>query len=261
MVESATQPLWQPASWPAPPGVKTAITGRSGGVSTAPYDCLNLALHVGDDPAAVAENRSRLLGSIDARRIIWLQQVHGTRLLDADEGVADRAGAPEADGVFATRPGIACAVLTADCIPVLLCDRAGQQVAAVHAGWRGLVDGILARTIERFQAPPGQLLAYLGPAISASHYEVDDRFLAELQARVELEEGGSLWQQTVTTCPHKAGHYQFDLFALARWQLQRLGVANMYGGTDCTASQADRYYSYRRDGVTGRFASLIWIAP
>lgn len=253
--------LWSPASWPAPPGVRTAITGRFGGVSKPPYDQLNLALHVGDDPAAVAENRARLLASTDARQIIWLQQVHGTRVLDASTELREIGSAPEADGVFTTRPGVACAILTADCIPVLMCDRAGRQVAAVHAGWRGLADGILARGIERFQMEPRQLLAWLGPAISAGLYEVDEGFIEALGSRVELTRDGPLWQQTVTVSPGRPGHYQFNLHALARWQLQQLGVSGIYGGTECTASQADRFYSYRRDGVTGRFASLIWIAP
>ncbi len=261
MVEFTPHPLWRPASWPAPPGVKTAITGRSGGVSEKPYERLNLALHVGDDPAAVEENRARLVSSIDAQRVIWLQQVHGTDLLDADGGLPDAGDVPVADGVFTAQPGVACAVLTADCIPVLLCDRSGEQVAAVHAGWRGLADGILARAVGCFHARPEHLLVYLGPAISSVHYEVDDRFLKTLQASTPLKEGGVLWQQTVMARPGSAGRYLFNLQALARWQLQGLGVNRIYGGHDCTVSQTDRFYSYRRDGVTGRFASLIWIAP
>lgn len=254
-------PLWHPAQWPAPPWIKTAVTERSGGVSQSPYDTLNLALHVGDDFDAVTENRRRLLDSIDADQIVWLNQVHGSDLVFADAQPPFASEAPEADGSFATKAGTACAVLTADCVPALICDRRGKQVAAIHAGWRGLTNGILARAVASFDAPAESLLIYLGPAISASHYEVDDRFLETMRLQFPLEQGNSLWSQIVAKCAAKPGHYMFDLYALARYQMQQLGVVNVYGGSDCTFSRPDRFYSYRRDGITGRFASLIWIAP
>ncbi len=235
--------------WPAPPRVLAVSTTRQGGVSVPPYDSLNLADHVGDDPAQVAENRRRLATVAGyLSEPAWLQQVHGKRVVAAEtvrEPVAaDAAWTREAD-----RP---CVVMTADCLPVLLCDRAGTVVAAVHAGWRGLADGVIAATVAEMNVPPMELLAWLGPAIGPTAFEVGEEVHA---AFVALDRANA-------NCfkPSPTGRWLADIYGLARLQLRRLFVTAIYGGYSCTFSEPERFFSYRRENRTGRMASVIWLA-
>ncbi len=234
--------------WPAPEGVRALTTTRQGGVSQAPYDTLNLGDHVGDDPRAVAENRRRLREQLSLpAEPRWLSQVHGCAVADAAG-----EGACEADAAIATAPGQVCAVLTADCLPVLFCDRTGTRVAAAHAGWRGLADGVLEATLVRLGVAPDEVLAWMGPAIGPAAFEVGDEVR---EAFIAHDPGAG---EALTSAP--GGKWLADLYTLARRRLGAAGVKAVYGGGLCTYSDAERFYSYRRDGVSGRIASLIWIA-
>ncbi len=241
--------------WPAPAGVRAASTTRQGGVSRAPWDSLNLALHVGDDPGAVAQNRARLAAALDlpaAPR--WLEQVHGTTV--CGEGAPDGP----ADAAVSRRAGEICAVLTADCLPVLFCHRGGRCVAAAHAGWRGLAAGVLENTVAAMACPPGEILAWLGPAIGPAAFvvggEVREAFLAAPGA-----DGGAVAAAFRPAEPDDGGARWFaDLYALARERLARAGVGAVHGGGACTWHDRTRFFSYRRDGRTGRMASLIWLS-
>lgn len=247
--------------WPdAPANVGALATTRRGGVSRAPYDDgrgaggLNLGLHVADDPAHVAENRARLQALLPGRPA-WIAQVHGTDVVDAASvgpGQPVRTG----DASIAGAPGIVCAILTADCLPVLFADRAGKVVGAAHAGWRGLAGGVLGQTVARMRAAgAGEVTAWMGPAIGPQAFEVgQDVFDSFARALPGIDVGFAF-----TTRRAHPGKYLADMFALARLMLAADGVSSVAGGGDCTATQADRFYSYRRDGVTGRQASLIWL--
>lgn len=239
---------WIVPDWPAPPQVRALITTRAGGASRGVYAGLNLGLNSGDDVDAVAQNRASLRQWLPAEPL-WLRQVHGTSVVDA---VAVDAS-PEADAAFARRPGTICAALTADCLPLLLCDAAGTTVAAVHAGWRGLCAGVIEQALLAMDLAPQSLLAYLGPAIGPEAYEVG----AEVRdAFVVADPKGDAGSAFVTGKP---GKFYADLYALARRRLARSGVAQIYGGSYCTYTERERFYSYRRDGATGRMASLIWM--
>ena len=240
---------WIVPDWPAPPRVRALITTRAGGVSGGAFAGLNLGLRSGDAIEDVTRNRASLRQSLPAEPM-WLRQVHGTTVVEAD--VAHES--PEADAAFAFRPGAVCAVLTADCLPVLLCDEQGTVVAAAHAGWRGLCAGVIEQTLKAMDRPPAQLLAYLGPAIGPVAYEVG----AELRAAFIAEDPKSE-AAFATNKMGKPGKFYADLYALARQRLARSGVQQVYGGGYCTYTEAERFYSYRRDGVTGRMASLIWM--
>ncbi len=264
---------WIVPDWPAPARVRSLITTRQGGVSAAPYASLNLGDHVGDDPLAVATNRHRLGHSLPAAPC-WLQQVHGTTVVEAAAGAA-AAQVPTADGVFSRTAGVVCAVLTADCLPVLFCDRSGTVVAAAHAGWRGLQAGILERTVGAMAVPGEQLLACFGPAIGPQAFEVGDEVRA---AFVDADQAAGAAFEAVSSkncsdvCTERtvlraadatgkpAGGWLADIYLLARLSLRRVGVEAIYGGGYCTAQQTGRFFSYRRDRVTGRMASLIWLA-
>ncbi|MCW8943525.1 MAG: peptidoglycan editing factor PgeF [Sedimenticola sp.] len=234
--------------WPVPARVRAVITTRRGGVSKPPYDSLNLGEHVGDDPCAVEKNRQRLIETAGLPgNPFWLNQVHGTRVLDCSNLNTDRT----ADAVTAEQPGRVCVVMTADCLPLLLCNRAGTQVAAAHAGWRGLADGVIEATVERFNTPASNILAWLGPAIGPAAFEVGP----EVKARFIKED-------PLTQCAFvggRPGHWLADIYQLARIRLERLGVGFIGGGDYCTVTDHERFFSYRRDGVTGRMASLIWM--
>ena len=235
----------QVPDWPAPPGVRTLQTLRTGGFSPAPWASFNLGNHVGDDPARVAANRAELRQALPGEPL-WLAQVHGTLVVEA--GLAPQGAS--ADASFSRQPGQVCAVMTADCLPVLFCDRAGTVVAAAHAGWRGLLDGVLENTIAALRVAPGELLAWLGPAIGPERFEVGDEVRAAFVAHdADAANGfrpqGSKWLA--------------DIYALARQRLLQAGVTAISGGGACTVSDAERYFSYRRDGVTGRMATLIWL--
>lgn len=251
---ASTLDLIRPA-WPAPGRVRSVATTRTGGSSGGPYATLNLGDHVGDDPAAVAANRARLRAELGlSREPAWLRQVHGAAVVHA----ADPGGEPpEADAAWTDRPGVACAVLTADCLPVLLCDRAGTRVAALHGGWRGLAAGVIEATlaaIEGSGVPPGELLAWLGPAIGPEAYEVGDEVRRALAAR-DPDAAAAAYQQT------RPGHGHLDLYAYARARLEALGVPAVFGGDRCTLTDSGRFYSYRRDGTCGRQATLVWLQP
>lgn len=233
--------------WPAPKRVRALTTTRLGGVSLPPYDSLNLGDHVGDVPAAVAENRRRLC---DERGLPaephWLSQVHGTSCCDA---ASTRSGT-EADALFAVQPGVVCAVLTADCLPLLLCDVSGERVAAIHAGWRGLLDGVIENSVQEMAAE-GEVMAWLGPAIGPAAFEVGDEVR---RAFVEYD------PVAAEAFVHgEADRWLADIYRLARQRLSACGITQVYGGELCTFSDRERFYSYRRDGQTGRIASLIWI--
>lgn len=238
--------------WPAPARVAALTTTRVGGVSAPPYDSLNLGDHVGDEPAAVVENRRRLREACPGLSAIsWLTQVHGVEVV-----AADAATAPRADAQFTDTPELGCAVMTADCLPVLFCDRAGTRVAAAHAGWRGLCAGVLEKTVRRF-SEPSMVLAWLGPAIGARQFEVG----AEVRTQF-LDATAPSQHADIAACFAPAardGHYLADIYALARVRLRAAGVTALYGGGLCTVTDRAHYYSYRRDGVTGRMTSLIYL--
>jgi YfiH family protein len=246
-------PDWLIPDWPAPANVRAFMTTRGGGVSRPPWDSLNPASHVGDDPAAVAENRRVLRADLPAEPL-WLDQVHGTC-------VAEAAGdePPCADAGLARQPGHVCAVLTADCLPVLFCDRAGTVVAAAHAGWRGLAAGVLEETVAKMAVPPGEVLAWLGAAIGPDAFEVGDEVREAFVSRHPLTAVAfrPAFPGTLDEAPKK---WLADIYALARIRLAAAGVGEVYGGGLCTVSDPARFYSYRRDGTTGRMASLVWLA-
>jgi len=234
--------------WDVPPNVRALQTVRSGGFSRGPWASFNLGEHVGDDPAAVAANRALLRSSLPAEPL-WLEQVHGTVAVDVEKCTKSCV----ADAAFAVTPGRVCVVMTADCLPVLLCDRRGTVVAAAHAGWRGLLAGVLESTVAAMRCAPGELLAWMGPAIGPDCFEVGP----------EVRDAFVRGHQPAATAftPSPGGKWLCDLYRLASQRLQRLGVAAISGGAACTFTDRGRYFSYRRDGVTGRMASLIWLEP
>ena len=242
---------WIVPDWPALPRVRAVCTTRHGGHSVGPYSSMNPADHVGDDPTAVLANRQTLQHVLQLpAEPCWLQQVHGTTVIDAAESL-ENGMVPVADAACCSRPGVVCAVLTADCLPVLLCDRAGRQVAALHAGWRGLAAGVIERTVAAMQRPGQALLAWLGPAIGAAAYQVGDEVR---EAFLKHDK-----QALAAFQPDTEGGWKADLYQLARQRLAERGVTAVYGGDECSFTDAERFYSYRRDGVTGRMATLIWL--
>lgn len=234
--------------WPAPKNIRAAVTTRLGGASQAPYKSFNLGAHVGDDPTAVRENRERLRTVLALpAQPIWLKQVHGITVVNAAQvGIGT-----ESDGAFTAQPGVVCAVLTADCLPVLLCNRQGTKIAALHAGWRGLAAGVIESGVQAVNEPGNELLAWLGPAIGPAKFEVG----AEVRAAFVQHDPQAASAFRIT----RDGKYLADIYALARLRLQKIGVVSVYGGGFCTVTDSGRFFSYRRDGVTGRMATLIWI--
>ncbi|MHB1359537.1 MAG: peptidoglycan editing factor PgeF [Rhodocyclaceae bacterium] len=232
--------------WPAPPGVRALVTTRAGGVSQAPWDSLNLADHVGDDPAAVAENRRLLRAHLPAEPA-WLRQVHGTQCIDAGRSGKNT----EADASFTRVPGVVCAVLTADCLPLLLCDERGSVVAAAHAGWRGLAGGVIEATVAAMGQPGERLMAWLGPAIGPDNFEVGGEVRAAFIAHDP--------QSAEAFAAKSNGKWLCNLYLLVQQRLTALGIRRIAGADFCTVNDTERFYSYRRDGVTGRQACLIWI--
>ena len=231
-------------SWPAPPTVRAWVTERG---SAARYGTLNLAAHVGDDLGAVTRNRRRLrLGLRLPAEPRWLTQVHGTRVVDLDR---EEAGA--ADGAVTARPGVVCAVLTADCLPVLLCNRPGTRVGVAHAGWRGLLDGVLPAAVAAFGTAPGDLVAWLGPAIGQAAYEVG----ADVRDAFTARSPGAERRFDA----NRRGRWQADLYGLARDALAAAGVGSVHGGAFCTYTEAERFFSHRREAPCGRMATLIWL--
>ncbi len=246
------QVAWLTPQWPAPAAVCALSTLRGGGVSDVPFASLNLAAHVGDEPAAVAENRRRLRAAAGLpAEPAWLNQVHGALILDLDTGVAAGAAAGPADGAVTRTPGRICAILAADCLPILFTTESGDAVAAAHAGWRGLAGGVIEATVRSLAVAPPSLLVWLGPAIGPRHFEVGP------EVRDELLRGDPRADEAFAE--NARGRYMADLYVLARRRLAQLGVERMYGGGECTFSRSDKYFSHRRDGQTGRQATLIWL--
>ena len=240
--------------WAAPARVGACTTTRAGGVSQAPFASFNLGLHVGDDPRHVESNRERLMAEPGLPSSpVWLEQVHGCTVIDA----AERAPGATADAALSRAAGTVCAVLTADCLPVLLCDRSGRGVAAVHAGWRGLAAGVIeaatARLCDACGVTGRDILAWLGPAIGPEAFEVGGEVRGALLAKYPA--AGDAFR------PSAGGRWLADLYALGRAALAARGVTEISGGGWCTYQDAARFYSYRRDGTTGRMATLIWLRP
>jgi YfiH family protein len=236
--------------WPAPPTIRAAVTTRGmGGYSPPPFDACNLGSRCGDAAAAVAANRAEVAAALELPTPPrWLHQVHGVDVFDADAAMAS-ASEPQADAAIARGVSVVLAVLTADCLPILLCAEDGSAIAVAHAGWRGLASGVIEATIARLGVPGARLLAWLGPAIAAGSYEVG----AEVRAAfVDAHPSAA-----AAFAPTRPGHWRCDLYALARQRLAAAGVSSVYGGDFDTCTDA-RFYSYRRDRETGRFASLIW---
>jgi YfiH family protein len=239
---------WLVPDWPAPARVRALVTTREGGVSAGAWASFNLGAHVGDEARAVAANRARLREALPAEPL-WLEQVHGTTVAEA--GTATLGA--RADASVARAAGRVLAVQSADCLPVLLCDRRERVVAAAHAGWRGLAAGVLEQTVLAMKAPPEDLLAFLGPAIGPGAYEVG----AEVRAAFMCADPAAAGAFTAG----REGKFFADLYALARQRLAKAGIMAVFGGTHCTFNERDRFFSYRRDGVTGRMASLVWLEP
>lgn len=239
--------------WPAPRSVRAAFTLRMGGVSTPPCDSLNIGAHVGDVPAAVAENRRRVRAHLELPvEPLWLEQVHGIGVLDLDVAVSKPVPASlTADAAIARRVGSVCVMQVADCMPVLFAARDASAVAAAHTGWRGLARGVLEATVARLRVPPPELLAWLGPAIGPAHFEVGE----EVRAAFLRQDSAA----DAAFTANARGRWQCDLGALARQRLAALGVTAMFGGNWCTYADPARFFSYRRDGRCGRMAALIWL--
>lgn len=233
--------------WPVSSRVRAVSTTRMGGVSQGNWATLNLALHVDDDPAHVTTNRQRLKAGLGLpTEPVWLNQVHGTGVAALHGGES----AIDADAAFTRVPGVVCAVMTADCLPVLFADQGGGAVAAAHAGWRGLVSGVLENTLACFDDPT-RTLAWLGPAIGPRVFEVGDEVREDFVAHDP--------EAAAAFRPNGAGRWLADIYLLARQRLARAGLARTYGGGHCTFTESARFFSYRRDRITGRMASLIWI--
>jgi YfiH family protein len=253
MSAEASVPGWIVPEWAAPPGVRAAFSLRTGGVSPAPFDSLNLALHVGDAPAAVEENRRRLGHALALPGApVWLRQDHGTVVVDADR-LEEGAAAPQADAAVTRRSGRILAVLVADCLPVLLACADGSALAVAHAGWRGLAAGVLEAAVAALRdgASPGMpISAWLGPSIGPARFEVGG------EVRAAFVQGDAA--ASAAFVPNARGRWQCDLHALARRRLQALAVHHVECAAGCTAADDARYFSYRRAGVTGRMAALLW---
>ena len=232
--------------WPAPDNVRVLQTLRTGGLSQPPWNTFNLGDHVGDLPESVTANRALLRTHLPAEPT-WLQQVHGTVAVD----LATTLNSNVADAAFTRQVDTVCVVMTADCLPVLFCDRAGSVVAAAHAGWRGLLDGVLEETMARMGVPPQELLAWFGPAICPDCFEVGDEVRTAFVAQDATAE--SAFRSS------RSGKWLANIYKLARLRLRRAGLNSISGGDLCTVSDPTRFFSYRRDGVTGRMASLIWL--
>ena len=247
---------WLDADWPAPPAVRALTTTRHGlGVSQAPFDSFNLGIRCGDDVEAVIENR-RQLGVALALPAPphWLRQVHGVEVARFEAGSPASAGKgdePEADAAVTSTPGTVLAILTADCLPAVFAARDGSEVAAAHAGWRGLADGMLEATVAAMKTPADDIVAWLGPAAGPDAYEIGEEVF---DAFVSGDAGAA-----VAFAPTRPGHWKVDLYALARRRLAAVGVTDVHGGGLCTISDPARFFSHRRDQRSGRIATLAWI--
>ena len=242
------KPGYLTPEWPAPANVRALTTLRYGGYSTGPYTSFNLALHTGDDPNDVSKNRGLLRSCFGLpAEPIWLQQVHGNRLIEAGPTVVDT----RADGCWSRTPGYVCVVMTADCLPVLICDRRGAEVAVAHAGWRGLYAGVITNAVNIFQSDPAELVVWLGPAIGPLAFEVGLEVMESFTTKCPANK--SAFKQVDDT------HWLCDIYQLAKIELAALGVTTVHGGNECSYADEQRFYSFRRDGITGRMASVIWL--
>ena len=232
--------------WPAPATVRSLQTTRAGGISRAPYDSLNLGDHVGDAPLAVERNRMLLNGLLPSEPV-WLNQVHGTTVANADSASC----LPQADACIARHRAAVCVVMTADCLPVLLCDTQGSVVGVAHAGWKGLAAGVIEATVKSMDVAPETVMAWLGPAISQDAFEVGEEVRAAFVA-VQPQAASAF-------VAGQGGKWFADLYTLARLRLNALGITRVYGGGSCTFREREQYYSYRRDGATGRMGTFIWL--
>ncbi|MBI2311185.1 MAG: peptidoglycan editing factor PgeF [Betaproteobacteria bacterium] len=237
---------WIVPDWPAPPGVRSVITSRNGGVSRGAYASMNLGDHVGDDPSAVTRNRALLRQHLPSEPR-WLRQVHGNAVADLDAG----SGTPDADAALARTRGTVCAVLVADCLPVLWCDERASVVAVAHAGWRGLANGVIEAIVRKLGVPTQSLMAYLGPAIGPDSFEVGDEVRQAFLAHDR--------KAAFAFLPRDNGKWLANLYLLARQRLAETGVRRVHGGGECTFSEPQRFFSYRRDKSTGRTAALVWL--
>lgn len=233
--------------WPAPANVHALQTTRNGGTSLAAYSSFNLGIHVGDNPLLVNRNRMQLASFMPSEPV-WLNQVHGITVADA----GDAGCLPQADASVTTHPGAVCVVMTADCLPVLLCDDKGSVVGAAHAGWRGLCDGVIESTVRAMKVPAPSLMAWLGPAIGPAAFEVGEEVRTAFLSKQP--------QASTAFIVSKNGKWMADIYQLARMRLQALGIIQISGGNLCTYSDAEKFYSYRRDGVTGRMGTFIWLS-
>ena len=233
-------------NWPAPANVHALQTNRDGGVSIAPYDSLNLGSHVNDNPMHVAQNRQMLSQYLPSEPV-WLNQVHGVNVVDA----ADTDFVPDADASYTTRKNVVCVTMTADCLPILVCDTAGTLIASIHAGWRSLCDGVIETTVAKLPAKPADLMAWLGPAIGPNAFEVG----AEVRTQFIAKDAKS----ELAFKQHN-DKYLADIYQIATQRLNNLGITQIYGGGECTFTDEKRFFSFRRDGATGRMATLIWLA-
>lgn len=240
--------MWITPQWAMPPGVHAAFTLRTGGASAAPFDTLNLGAHVGDDPLAVADNRRRVAHALALPSSpVWLQQVHGVAVNDIGAGAPPRT---PADAAVTRVPGRVCAIMVADCLPVLLAARDGSVIGAAHAGWRGLAAGVLEATVRELAVPAAQLLAWLGPAIGPAHFEVGEDVRSAFLAHDRAAEAAFR--------PGQDDRWWCDLGILARQRLAACGVSEVTADGSCTYADRERFFSYRRDGRCGRMAALIW---
>lgn len=238
-------------SWPAPKNIHAVSTTRLGGFSLPPFSSFNLASHVGDDLEAVKKNRILLKETLTLPiEPLWLEQVHSTTMIEAHHPMSTTG-----DGAFTHQRNVVCVILTADCLPIFLCNRSGSEVAVIHGGWRGLANGIIQKALTYFHPPSTEIMAWLGPAISNAHYEVGQEvYDAFIQTYPELKS-----TQALTPSKNHSFHWQLSLSAIASFQLQQQGVSLIFQDDYCTYEKSDLFYSYRREKKTGRMANLIWM--
>lgn len=243
-------------NWPAPANVKALQTTRNGGISATPHNSLNLSEHVKDNLLHVAHNR-QLLSKFLPSEPVWLNQVHGIDVIDA----ANTSCAPSADASFSTRKNVVCVTMTADCLPILLCDQAGTAIASVHAGWRSLCDGVIETTVKKMPVESSQLMVWLGPAIGPNAFKVGGEVRGQF-----IQKGLNLGISQSETAFKPYGEHQeqdkwlADIYKITAQRLNNLGITKIYGGGLCTYTDEERFFSFRRDGITGRMATLIWLA-
>jgi len=240
---------WTKANWPAPTRIHAGTTSRRFGYSQAPFDSMNLALRVGDATNCVLQNRSKLIQTLNLpNEPCWLNQTHSNKVVT----VSADTGEISADGAYTIHPDVVCAVLTADCVPLLICNKQGTEIAAVHLGWRGLCGNIIDNAIQRFTDERSDLLVWIGPHIGPESYEVGDEVRDNCVKNLAKE-------AQITFTPSRSGHWYADLENMVRIELLKHGISEVFTSHKCTFRDTKEYYSYRRESITGRIASLIWM--